>query len=342
VRMFPRRSLLVLLTTLVAVVVVWVPTGSAAGPPSLVVTPSSKDFGTIDANTTAAQRFQVRNNGGSSTSELAVSITGSSAFTVTANSCTGKALGKNKTCSVTVQYAPTSAGSTDNGSVTVTGKKPLTSVSATLTGKSRAANSPPIALALSNSSVEENQPAGTTVGTLTTDDPDAGDTHTYSLVVGTGDEDNAKFQILGSTLQTSQPLDFEADSSLSVRIRTSDGSNTYEQALTVTVVNANDPPSDIALSNSSVAENQPPGTTVGTLSTTDQDAGATHTYSLVVGTGDEDNAKFQISGSTLRTSQPLDFEADPSLSVRVRADDDAGGSFERVFTITITDIADEG
>jgi hypothetical protein len=107
-------------------------------------------------------------------------------------------------------------------------------------------------------------------------------------------------------------------------------------------VKANDPPSDIALSNSSVAENQPPGTTVGMLSTTDQDAGATHTYSLVVGTGDEDNAKFQILGSTLQTSQPLDFEVDSSLSVRVRADDNAGGSFERVFTITITDIADEG
>jgi len=161
---------------------------------------------------------------------------------------------------------------------------------------------------------------------------------TYSLVAGAGDDDNAKFQISGSTLQTSQVLDFEADSSLSVRTRTSDASSNFEEAFTITVTNANDPPSDIALSNSSVAENQPAGTNVGTLSATDQDAGATHTFALVAGAGDEDNAKFQISGSTLQTAQSLDFEADSSLSVRVRADDGAGGTFEKVFTITVTNV----
>ncbi len=199
-------------------------------------------------------------------------------------------------------------------------------------------NAPPTDIQLSNSTVQENQPGGTNVGTLTTTDPDPGDTHTYSLVAGAGDEDNAKFQISGSTLQTAVPLDFEADSSLSVRIRTFDGSSGYEESFTITVTNANDPPSDIALSNSSVAENEPAGTNVGTLSATDQDAGATHTFSLVAGSGDDDNAKFQISGSTLQTAQSLDFEADSSLSVRVRADDGAGGTFEKALTITVTDV----
>ena len=199
-------------------------------------------------------------------------------------------------------------------------------------------NAPPTDIQLSNSSVGENQPGGTTVGTLSTTDPDAGDTHTYSLVAGAGDDDNAKFQISGSTLQTAQPLDFEADSSLSVRIRTFDGSSGYEEAFTITVTNANDPPSDIALSNNSVAENQPAGTNVGTLSANDQDAGATHTFSLVAGAGDDDNAKFQISASTLQTAQSLDFEADNSLSVRVRADDGAGGTFEKALTITVTNV----
>jgi hypothetical protein len=200
-------------------------------------------------------------------------------------------------------------------------------------------NAAPTDIQLSNSTVAENQPGGTNVGTLTTTDPDAGDTHTYSLVAGAGDDDNAKFQISGSTLQTAQPLDFEADSSLSVRIRTNDGhGGTFEEAFTITVTNANDPPSDLALSNSSVAENQPAGTNVGTLSATDQDTGATHTVSLVAGAGDDDNAKFQISGSTLQTAQSLDFEADNSLTVRVRADDGAGGTFEKALTITVTNV----
>nr|MDQ3822838.1 cadherin domain-containing protein [Actinomycetota bacterium] len=197
-------------------------------------------------------------------------------------------------------------------------------------------NAAPTDIQLSNSSVAENQPAATNVGTLTTTDPDAGDTHTYSLVAGAGSDDNAKFQISGSTLQTSQALDFEADSSLSVRIRTSDGGSGYEEAFTITVTNANDAPSDIALSNSTVAENQPAGTNVGSLSATDQDAGATHTFTLVAGSGDEDNAKFQISGSTLQTAQTLDADADNSLSVRVRANDGAGGTFEKSLTITVT------
>jgi hypothetical protein len=202
-------------------------------------------------------------------------------------------------------------------------------------------NEPPTDIQLSNSIVAENQPSGTNVGTLTTTDPDAGDTHTYSLVTGAGDGDNAKFQISGSILQTAQQLDFEADSSLSVRIRTNDGhGGTFEKQFTIVVTNANDPPSEIALSNSSVAENQPAGTTVGTLSATDQDAGATHTFTLVAGSGDGDNAKFQISGSTLQTAQPLDFELDSSLSVRVRADDGAGGTLEKALTITVTDVVE--
>src|SRR5439155_9733233 len=53
-----------------------------------------------------------------------------------------------------------------------------------------ASNQAPTDIALSNSSVDENQPSGTTVGTLSTTDPDFGDTHTYSLVSGTGDTDN--------------------------------------------------------------------------------------------------------------------------------------------------------
>jgi hypothetical protein len=202
-------------------------------------------------------------------------------------------------------------------------------------------NQAPTDIALSNSSVAENQPSGTTVGTLSTTDPDAGDTHTYSLVAGAGDADNASFQISGSTLQTAAVFDFETDNSKSVRIRTDDGNGgTFEEQFTITVTNANDPPTDIALSNSSVDENQPVGTTVGTLSGTDQDAGDTHTFALVSGAGDTDNASFQISGSTLQTNAVFNFEVKNSFSIRVRVTDSGSGTFEEVFTITINDVND--
>ena len=62
---------------------------------------------------------------------------------------------------------------------------------------SLAINSAPTDIALTPSSVAENQPSGTTVGTLTTTDPDAGNTFTYTLVSGTGSTDNASFTIVG-------------------------------------------------------------------------------------------------------------------------------------------------
>src|SRR5207249_4930257 len=61
---------------------------------------------------------------------------------------------------------------------------------------------------------------------------------------------------------------------------------------------ANQAPTDIQLSNSSIAENQPSGTDVGTLTTTDPDVGDTHTYSFSTGCagGPFDNSSFQIGG----------------------------------------------
>src|SRR5215211_11866 len=106
-----------------------------------------------------------------------------------------------------------------------------------------------------------------------------------------------------------------------------------------TVGPANAAPTDIQLSNTSVAENQPSGTNVGSFSTTDPDAGDTHTYSLVSGTGDADNGSFQISGNTLQTNAVFDFETKSSYSIRIRTTDSGNASFEKQFTITVTDVA---
>jgi VCBS repeat-containing protein len=203
------------------------------------------------------------------------------------------------------------------------------------------ANDAPTDISLSNSSVDENQSSGMTVGTLSTTDPDSGETHTYSLVTGDGDTDNASFQITGATLQTNEEFDFEAKDSYSVRVKTDDGNGgTFEKQFTISITNANDTPTDITLSNSSVAENQPSGTTVGTFSSTDQDSADTHTYTLVSGDGSEDNGSFTITDGTLKTAAGLDFESKSSYTIRVKTDDGNGGTFEKQFTISITNAND--
>jgi len=105
---------------------------------------------------------------------------------------------------------------------------------------------------------------------------------------------------------------------------------------------ANQAPTDIALLDSNVPENQPVGTEVGNLSTTDPDAGDTFVYNLVSGTGSTDNASFTLSGSQLRTAASFNYEAQSSYSIRVRTTDQGGTglSYEKVFTISITDEID--
>lgn len=98
-------------------------------------------------------------------------------------------------------------------------------------------------------------------------------------------------------------------------------------------------PTDIALSASTIAENAGAGTEIGTFSTTDADAGDTHTYSLVAGVGSEDNALFTIDGSSLRLGPTaLDYETKASLSCRIRTTDAAGAYDEKAFSITVEDI----
>ena len=102
----------------------------------------------------------------------------------------------------------------------------------------------------------------------------------------------------------------------------------------------NSVPTNITLSSSSVNENQATATTVGALTTTDADVGDSHTYTLVSGTGDTDNGKFQIATANLQTQEKFDYERKSSYSVRIETDDGNGGTYEKAFTITITDIND--
>jgi Ca2+-binding RTX toxin-like protein len=104
----------------------------------------------------------------------------------------------------------------------------------------------------------------------------------------------------------------------------------------VTVNPANQAPTDITLSNSSVAENSPLGTTVGSFSTADPDTGDTHTYTLVANFGDY--TAFTIDGSALKTNTALDFETKSSYLIGVRSTDSGGLWFEKVFVIDVTDI----
>jgi Ca2+-binding RTX toxin-like protein len=212
----------------------------------------------------------------------------------------------------------------------------------TLTINVVSANKAPTDISLSPSSIAENAVANATVGTLTTTDPDVANTFTYTLVSGTGDSDNAAFNISCNALRASSSFDFETKSSYSVRVRSTDQGGLWtEKVFTISVTDVNETPTNIILSANSIAENAGANATVGTLSTTDPDALNTFTYSLVSGSGSTDNAAFNISGNALRASSSFDFETKSSYSVRVRSTDQGGLYTEKVFDISVTDVHED-
>lgn len=103
---------------------------------------------------------------------------------------------------------------------------------------------------------------------------------------------------------------------------------------TYSVTTANTAPTDISLSSNVVQTTAGTNAVVGALSTTDIDIGDTFTYALVVGTGDTDNAEFNISGANLRVNDPNALGAG-TYSVRIQTTDSGSATFAKAFTILV-------
>jgi len=210
-------------------------------------------------------------------------------------------------------------------------------------------NELPIDITLPDDSVGENQPVGTVVGVLSGTDPDVGQSSTLTFTLAPGYGDNSQFIIDPATkeLKTDAVFDFESRNSYSIKVLaadTGDPALTYEEVLPITVIDINDPPTDIAISRSNVAENQPVGTVVGVLSGTDPDAGQseTLTFSLVSGYGDNSQFSIDPANDQLKTAAVFDHESKDSYDIKVRASD-AGSpvlAYDEVFAITVTDVPD--
>jgi hypothetical protein len=102
--------------------------------------------------------------------------------------------------------------------------------------------------------------------------------------------------------------------------------------------NANSAPTDMSLSNASVPDHSPIGTTVGLLSSTDSDPNSTFFYTLVSGQGSIDNSFFSITGNALKTAAAINSATRSSYSIRVRTTDQFGLFLERQFMITVTNV----
>ncbi len=188
-------------------------------------------------------------------------------------------------------------------------------------------NEGPGDVALSNASVAENA-AGAVVGTLSTVDPDAGDSHTYTV-------SDDRFEVVDGQLKLKDgvALDHEGEPSVTIQVTTTDaGGLAHSESFTISVTNVNEGPTDIALSNATIAENAA-GAVVGTLSTVDPDAGDSHTYTV-----SDDRFEVVEGQLKLKDGVTLDHEAEPNLTVTVTSTDAGGASISESFSIEVTNI----
>jgi hypothetical protein len=197
--------------------------------------------------------------------------------------------GANNVYDVQVQVSDGTLTDTQNLAITITNQNEAPAITSNGGGTTAAI------------SVGEN---GTAVTTVTATDPDLGAVQTYSIV---GGADQARFTInaLTGALTFVAPPDFEAPTDAGtnnvydVTVRVSDGlGGTDDQAIAVTVSNVNDN-APVITSNGggisalvSIAENS---TAVTTVTSTDGDAGASKTFSIL---GGADAAKFTINAVT--------------------------------------------
>ena len=177
---------------------------------------------------------------------------------------------------------------------------------------------PPDGLILSRTTLAENAPPMTHIGTFTALDPDPNDTHRFVLIENPLD----LFEIQGEKLFAVESLDFESAPRHTIRVRVYDDSNAWiERSFTIQVLDRNDPPLGATLSTTGTPETTPLFGLVGAFSQLgDPDQNESHTFRLL----DDAQGRFVLEGNQLRTSSLLDHETHPLLALTVEVKDRAG------------------
>ena len=227
-----------------------------------------------------------------------------------------------------------SVRSTDNGS-------PPLFVEKALLINVQDVNEKPTDITLSRSTVAENQPQGTVIGQLTVSDPDSKQSHVCSLTESAG---GAIGLSQNQLIVGSAGVNYEKSRSLTAKVSCRDpGGLTVQKAFVVIVRDVNERPTDIALSNTVVKENQKAGTLVGKLTVSDPDNAISQVQSFSFSLSSTDpNQPFQLQSGNLVTTRKLDFETNAQWTLQIEARDNGSRPLSRTqtFTIQVTDAND--
>jgi Ca2+-binding RTX toxin-like protein len=192
------------------------------------------------------------------------------------------------------------------------------------------ANEAPTEIELSNDAINENE-SGAVVAVLSAVDADSNDTATYSIV---GDASDA-FEIVGNELRLKEgvSLDYETQDTYELTLEVTDASGAiFQKTVSINVVDVNEAPDDLKLSNASVGENAA-GAVIGDLSLSDVDAGDSYIFAV-------SDDRFEVVDGQLKLKDgvTLDHEEADSIDVTVTATDSGGLSTDATFAIAVGDV----
>ena len=184
--------------------------------------------------------------------------------------------------------------------------------------------------------VPEHSPLTFSPGSALANDPDGGDTLTYSITGGTG---SGIFAINTSTgaITLTSGVNYELVNSYTLDLRVEDAAGLFDTlSITVSISDENDIPTALLSSGSFIEENSAVGTLLGSLTTTDEDPADLHTYTIV----SDPFGKFTLVGNELRTAAAIDYEQNQTFTIILRTADGNGGTFDRTILINVGDVMD--
>ena len=166
------------------------------------------------------------------------------------------------------------------------------------------------------------------VGRLSTTDPDAGDSHTYTV-------DDERFEVVYDNLlrlKGDNYIPFGSVGTITLNVTATDALGaSFTKAFTIEVTRPkNQPPKKITLSKNTVTSGIP-GEVVGKLTTIDLNVGDTHTYTL-------SDSRFEVSSDgmlKLKEGVSVDAATESSIYLQVRATDSGGWVCTENFTLQV-------
>ena len=183
----------------------------------------------------------------------------------------------------------------------------------------RRSNDPPLAICLADVTIKERMPPGSSIGRLSARDAQDGQKMVYSVKTHEG---KSLFRCNGSVLETSRMFTWypHEQNVYAVRIRAQDNGSPpmwREEVFNISVVNVNDPPRSIQISQSWVYENASVGTTVGKLSAIDDDLGSYRTSNFSWKLLGDDCGCFSITGNKVLVQEALDYDSRKICFIKV-------------------------